>query len=191
MAKTNKKLARYLGVLGRRVYRPIKPLVNPLLKRIKLSYVLLVLGVVMIGGSWWELSEAEKARERAAWWPWSGKKHADMAVGWLKAGDEKMAVKELELAYEMTMIKTEGLQEYLNSVEKIVQEPERIRQEIRQGEKVLEEKPYYRDVLLRVALWYWQLNDGEKAQGYWEKASYLDPNNEEVQKVGEVISSSL
>ncbi|MCG2692009.1 hypothetical protein L6272_04245, partial [Microgenomates group bacterium] len=57
-------LIKYLKVLGKRIYRPIKPLANPLLKKIKLIYLLIVL--LIIGGVgnyqyWVEKKEYEEA----------------------------------------------------------------------------------------------------------------------------------
>ncbi|MBU1500171.1 hypothetical protein KKE48_04875, partial [Patescibacteria group bacterium] len=54
-------------------------------------------------------------------------------------------------------------------------------------EKVIETKPEYRDVLLRLALLNWRIFNNDKAEEYWQKANNLDPNKEEVQKVGEII----
>jgi len=64
-----------------------------------------------------------------------------------------------------------------------------IEQEVSSWEKILETKPEYRDILLRLALLNWKIYNNDKAKEYWEKASYLDPNNAEVQKVGEIIFS--
>ena len=46
--------------------------------------------------------------------------------------------------------------------EKKVQEPGKIRQEIASWEKILKEKPFYRDVLLRLALFNFQIYEEEK-----------------------------
>jgi len=125
-------LIKYLKVLGKRIYRPIKPLANPLLKKIKLIYLLIVL--LIIGG-----------------------------VGNYQYWVEK---KEYEEALRQKTI---------------------IEREIESWEKVLEEKPGYRDILLRLSLLNYQIYENEKAKSYWEKADYLDPNNVEVQKAGKII----
>lgn len=127
-------LLKYLIVLSRRVYRPIKPLVNPLLKKIKLIYLLIAL--LIIGG-----------------------------VGNYQYWTEKKAYEE--------SLRQKAI----------------IEQEISLWEEILEAKPEYRDVLLRLALFNWKIYNYDKAKKYWEKADYLDPNNAEVQKIGEIISS--
>jgi len=190
MAKVGKKLAKYLRALGRRIYRPVKPVVNPLLKRIKLVYVLGgLVGLGLVGSLWygWQIG----GNEQVSWRPWSAKSHAAMALEWFENGDEERAVEELRRANELVLWETVEVRESLKKAEDKVREPERIRGEIESWEKVLEEKPYYRDVLLRLALLNYQIYEDEKAQEYFERAEYLDPNNEGVQKIGEIIFSSL
>lgn len=126
------KLIKYVKLLLKRVYRPVKPVVGPLLKKIKIVYLIIALLIIGIVGSYQY---------------WTEKK-----------------------TYE------EGLRQ------KAI-----IEQEISSWEKILETKPEYRDVLLRLALLNWKIYNYDKAKEYWEKADYLDPNNAEVQKVGEII----
>jgi len=190
MAKIGKKLVKYSRVLGRRIYSPVKPVVNPLLKRIKLVYVLGgLVGLGLVGSLWYGWRVVEN--EQVSWWPWSVKSHAGMALGWFENGDEEKAILELRRANELVLWETAGVRESLKKAEDKVREPERIRREIESWEKVLEEKPYYRDVLLRLTLLSYQIYEDEKAQEYFERAEYLDPNNEGVQKIGEIIFSSL
>ncbi|MCX6817023.1 MAG: hypothetical protein NTZ93_04100 [Candidatus Beckwithbacteria bacterium] len=132
-------LLKYLITLGKSVYRPVKPirqLADPLLKKIKIVYLLVVLLIVgMIGNyQYWQEKRAFQASQK----------------------------------------------------QKTV-----IQQEIVSLEKELEKKPEYRDVLLKLALLNYQILETEKAKEYWNRANYLDPNNLEVQKIGEVISSQL
>ena len=61
--------------------------------------------------------------------------------------------------------------------------------EIESSEKILQEKPSYGDILLKLSLLNYQIYENEKAKSYWEKADYLDPNNVEVQQVGKIIFS--
>ena len=125
-------LIKYGKLLWKRVYRPVKPLINPLLKKIKIVYLLIILLTVGLLGNyqyWQEKVEYQKSQKQ-----------------------------------------------------KIV-----IQQEISALEKELENKPEYRDVLLKLALLNYQIMDNQKAEEYWQRANYLDPNNSEVQKVGEII----
>ncbi|MDZ7586294.1 MAG: hypothetical protein U0946_00950 [Patescibacteria group bacterium] len=129
-------LIKYLKVLGRRIYRPIKPVINPLLNKIKLIYLLIAL--LIIG-----------------------------AVGNYQYWEEK------------------------NEYEEALRQKTIIEQEIEQWEKILEEKPSYRDILLRISLLNVQIYEYDKAKSFWEKANYLDPNSAEVQKVGKIIFPAL
>lgn len=127
-------IIKYAKVLAKRIYRPIKPIIEPLLKIVKIEYLLAILMVISLWGGY----------ER-----------------WV---EQKTYLKNL-------------------------QEKTRIEQEISKWEKILETKPNYRDVLLRLALLHYQIYNQEKSQENWLKANYLDPNNQEVQKVGQIISS--
>jgi len=182
-----KKILKYCQLIRKRIYNPVKPVINPLLKRIKLVYVLVgLVGLGLAGSLWngWMVS----GNEKVSWWPWSAKSHAEMAITWFENGDEEKALAELELANRLIFFETEGVKANLKIAENKVREPERIRQEIESWEKVIEEKPYYRDVLLRLALLNYQIYENEAAQEYFNRAEYLDPGNEDILRVKEIIS---
>lgn len=184
-----KKLIKYSKVLGKRIYRPFKPILNPLLKQIKLKYVLV--GLVLIGllGSFWNAGNRYWAQERAGRWPWSSRAHSQMALAWFEAGNEAKALEELKLGNDLLIIKTRAAEASLKKAEDKVTQPGKVRQEIASWEKILETRPNYRDVYLRLAILNYQVGEIKQAQSDWEKANYLDPNNEEVIKVGKIISS--
>lgn len=182
-----KKIIKFTRLLGGRIYRPIKPFLNPLLRKLKFSYILGGLVIVGMGGGFWFNNNRYQAQERAAWWPWSTKAHSQMALAWLENGNEEKALEELKLANKLLIIKTSRTEEALKKAEEAVSNPGKIRLEIESWEKILQEKPSYRDVLLRLSLLNYQIYENEKAKSYWEKADYLDPNNAEVQKVSEII----
>lgn len=190
MAKISRKILKYSKVLGKRIYQPVKPFFSPLLDKIKLVHLLGLLVVIGVAGSLlggWRVNP----QERAAWWPWSTRSHAEMAMAWFEDGDEEKALRELELANELLVIKTQAAEKSLKRAEEKVVEPGKIREEIESWEKIIKEKPYYRDVLLRLALLNYQVYNDEKAVDYFKQAEYLDPVNEEVLKVKEIISSLL
>lgn len=112
-----------------------------------------------------------------------------MALFWFEAGDEEKALEELEMANKLLLVKTSQAKESLRKAEEKVTEPKRIKEEIKSWEKVIEEKPYFRDVLLRLAILNFQIYENEKAVDYLLRAEYLDPSNEEIKEVKEVISS--
>lgn len=134
MAKIIKRVYKYSLVLLRRVYRPIKPFLNPLLKQIKIVYLIIALLIIAVMGNYQY---------------WTEKK-----------------------VYEESL-----------------RQKEAIEWEISSWEKILESKPEYRDVLLRLALLNWRVYSNDKAKEFWGKADYLDPNGVEVQQVGKIIFS--
>ena len=180
------KLLKYSKVLGGRVYRPVKPVVSPLLKRIKTWQLLLGLvgiGVIGIFLNGWQV----RGNVKVSWWPWSSKAHSQMAVMWLKIGNEEKAVEELKIANKLMVIKIKASEEELKKAEEAVNEPEKIRQEIKSWEKIVEEKPSYRDVWLRLAVLNYQLKNDDNAREALEVAMYLDPNDAQVQEIKEII----
>lgn len=125
-------LFKYTKILLERVYRPVKPLFHPLLKQMRLVFLLIILLIISLIGNY---------------------------QNWVEQ-------KEYEKSVNQKLI---------------------IEKEIYSWEKILETKPEYRDVLLKLSLLNWQLYQTDQAKIYWEKASYLDPNNREVQEVGKII----
>ena len=181
-----KNLIKYTKVLLRRVYRPVKPVLSPLLKKTKMWHVLGLLVVIGSAGSLftgWRVTP----QERAARWPWSSRSHSEMAVAWFEAGDEKKAIDELKLANKLFFIKTKVNKESLLRANNKVVEPEKIRQEIKNWEQVLETMPYFKDVFLRLAVLNYQLYEDEQAKYYFEQAEYLDPNDTEVLEIKKLI----
>lgn len=181
-----KSLTRYLRLLFKQVYRPIKPLVSPLVSRIKMRWVLVTIVVLAIGGSLmngWSLS----SQERAGYWPWFSKTHAELAVYWFEVGNEKKAIEELGLANKTLLIKTTKAKERITKAEDKVLGPEKIREEIRSWEKILDERPFFRDVLLRLSILNYQIYEDEKAKDYFTQAEYLDPTNKEIKEVKKII----
>lgn len=74
----------------------------------------------------------------------------------------------------------------LKILENIKNEPQRIRQEISFWEKVVSEKPDYRDAYLQLAILNHQVYENDKAKRYLKKALDLDPNfrpTKELEKI--------
>jgi len=181
-----KKLTKYSRVLWKRIYRPVKPFVSPLLKKIKLNHLLILLILIMLLGSFYK-GWRPTAYEKAGWWPWSAKSHAKMAIEFFEKGEEKKAKKELKIANQLLFLSLKSTKTEVKRAENKVSEPDKIKQEIESWENVLEKRPFYRDVLLRLAILNYQLYENERAMEYFKKAEYLDPKNEEVLRVGELF----
>jgi len=145
-----------------------------------------LLGLVLLGSlvNGWSLSSFE----RTSYWPWSSRSRSEMAVYWFESGNEEKALEELSKANKWLVIKTSWGKENLRKAEERVLEPERIREEIESWEKVIEERPYFRDVLLRLSILNYRIYEDEKAKDYFLQAEYLDPNNEEIRQVKKIIS---
>lgn len=66
-------------------------------------------------------------------------------------------------------------------------DPEDIRKLISAWEKIVEEKPNYRDGYLQLAVLHYKLYENDKAKEYLEKALELDPNYEPARELEEII----
>lgn len=77
----------------------------------------------------------------------------------------------------------------LKILEKIKAEPQRINQEISFWEKVIAEKPGFRDAYLQLAVLNYQIYETQKAKAYLEKAKALDPNFEAAKKLEELLKT--
>lgn len=121
--------------------------------------------------------------------------HLLLAQEYLKRGDlEEM---ERELLIAQTLATANRLSSNnsvlatslspLKVLEQIKNEPKRIRGEISFWEKVILEKPDYRDAYLQLAILSYQSYEKEKAKSYLGKALDLDPNFEPARKLEEII----
>ena len=63
-------------------------------------------------------------------------------------------------------------------LEELVYPERRIEHEIERQEELLAKYPGSRDILVALARLYREIGQEEQAQGYWEQARVLDPNNE-------------
>lgn len=72
--------------------------------------------------------------------------------------------------------------------QKYLSDPEDIQKLIAFWEKIIEEKPDYRDAYLQLVVLHYKLWQNEKAQAYLEKALVVDPNFEVTLKLKKTIS---
>lgn len=70
---------------------------------------------------------------------------------------------------------------------KIYADPQEISKMISAWEKIIEEKPNYRDGYLQLAYFHYLLYENEKAQDYLGKAVELDPNYELARELEKII----
>lgn len=75
----------------------------------------------------------------------------------------------------------------LKILEKIKNEPQKIKDEIVFWEKIVADKPNYRDGYLRLALLNYQIYENQKARVYLERAKTLDPNFETTKELEKIL----
>jgi len=124
--------------------------------------------------------------------PWSVEKRLTLVESLFEAGKVELAKEELSLidksgVFRLVMRVRPSLAKEWQRVSEKLKEPEELRAKIEYWEKVLKEKPEYRDGLLRLAVLYYQVYEDEKAKKAWQGAWRLDPNGEEVKMVGRLI----
>ena len=71
--------------------------------------------------------------------------------------------------------------------EKHYSDPEDIKELIKAWEKIIEDKPQYRDAYLQLAILNYKINETQKAQDNLNKALEIDPNFELTKKLEEII----
>jgi len=156
-----------------------------------LTLIIVLLFSIFLGNHLYPKSEITQTQLGISNWPLSAKKHSEMAKAYFNHGDEKKAVIELKKAeslyHSLGFLDIRGnTKKQLTETKTLLYQPEKIRQDISYWKTVLKTKPHYRDVFLRLSLLNYQLYQNEKAREYWEKAFYLDPNNETVQEFGQI-----
>jgi len=131
-------------------------------------------------------SDFERAKLAAMLYPNDLSSHLLLAQEYLKRGNMEGVERELLLAQDLggkTSATSSGSPTVLGVflspskiLEKIKNEPKRIREEISFWEKVISEKPDYRDAYLQLAILNYQIYKKERAKEYLEKALKIDPN---------------
>lgn len=126
----------------------------------------------------------ERARLAVMLYPEDLSSHLFLAQEYLKRGSLAGVERELLLAQELTeknppATSSGVLGAFLSPakiLEKIKNEPQKIKNEISFWEKIIAEKPDYRDAYLQLAILNYQIYENEKAQEFIKKALALDPN---------------
>lgn len=121
--------------------------------------------------------------------------HLILAREYLKRGGMEEVERELLLAQELAGRNKEAtnysvLGTSLSPLEilaKLRSEPQGIRDEIAFWEKIIAEKPDYRDAYLQLSILNYQIYENEKAKIYLKKVLDLDPNFESARKLEEVL----
>ncbi len=120
--------------------------------------------------------------------------HLLLSQEYLKRGNLEAVERELILAQNLevspssvTTASVLGLSlSPIKIWQKILNEPQRVKEEIRFWEKVIVKKPDYRDAYLQLAILNYQIFNKQKAKEYLHKALELDPNfgpSKELEKI--------
>jgi len=138
-------------------------------------------------------NQFQRAKERLARNPNDFEAHLMLAEEYLKNNQLEEAERELLLAQKNYDSGSHVLGEEvsLNLKELWVrwreEKPEELEKLIAEWERVISERPNYRDGYLRLALFHYKLHENEKANGYLQKALELDPNFEPARELEKVL----
>ena len=165
---------------------------SPPLRFARQGFIPLVIIGLLALGIGLPVSPFDKAKRLVASRPDDFKSHLSLAGAAAGEDDFELAEREYAKASQIMnqLDKNEvlGITSEFEDVRKIVFPEETVREEIAELEATLEDQPGYRDLLLRLAVLYWQVYDEPQSQAYFEEARNLDPNNEIVKEVGELLS---
>ena len=153
----------------------------------------LLLTLLLLINLFWPQNSLDQAKNNVGHWPFSSKKHLSFSQALFINGYFNEAKQEFRQG--SNLYKQTRFGDLANQTEKeitktttLLSQPEKIQAEIKFWEEILKNKPYYRDVSLHLAILHANLWQITEAREDWQKASYLDPNNELVQKIGGLIN---
>jgi tetratricopeptide (TPR) repeat protein len=154
-----------------------------------LSLGALCLILLLLGNFLWPRTELFSTQLNTQRWPFSPISHLKMSQTYFNLGYETEAEGEYKTAQKLYQNLSfldfnQNMAQSLVETEKLIYLPQKLEKQIQAWEEVLKTKPYARDVLLQLAALNYQLYQDEKAQGYWQQANYLDPNNPKVLEMG-------
>lgn len=109
--------------------------------------------------------------------PNSPKLHLRFAQLYQEKNDLENAKKELFLALNLNPDFQEA-KDLLEKIRNLEEEPEKIKEEIKNWGEILKEKPGHRDIYFQIAVLNWQIYQEKEALEAVNKALELDPNFE-------------
>lgn len=126
--------------------------------------------------------------------PQSPLAHLELAEAAVAASDWSIAKQEFTIANLLSKQDKSSNDTELNlkfsAVESAVFAEEELREEIREWKNVLKTQPGYRDGYLQLALLHYKLSEDFEALKNWQEAWRLDPNNEQVAKMGDLLKTT-
>jgi tetratricopeptide (TPR) repeat protein len=162
---------------------------------LRFASAIFILGVFLLPNFFVEDINFFKAKLAVLAHPRSPRAHLQLAEVAAFNFDWELSKKEYQMAYELYSqnknINSEELDSLFSNVEFTVFKERYLREEIARWEGIIEKQPGYRDGYLRLALFYYQLSIKERAFDNWQRAWKLDPNNEQVSRVGKLIGAEV
>lgn len=168
----------------------LKKTAGVLNRPLKLCFLLFVVCFLFLNLHAYFFPENEKldqALKRVLNYPFQSKSHELLAKIYLEMGQVKMAQKELSLAKKMSSPDLISIEELEDVLEKTKKEPETIRQEISFWEKVVQEKPDYRDAYFQLAVLNYKIGNHQQAEKWLNKVFELDPAFEPAQELEKLL----
>jgi len=136
-------------------------------------------------------TQFQRAKERLVRNPDDFEAHLILAEEYLKKNQLEKAEKELSLAQKNLQFE-QVLEETTSTFGQLwqrmrISNPEDVRKLIEAWEKIVAERPDYRDGYLQLALLHYKLYENKKADEYLQKALELDPNFEPARELERIL----
>ena len=189
------RIIQPLQIIGKKVYRSLPQVIKLKLIAFDLSLITIILLFLILWLNYfWPRNIFVSQRLAVARWPNSIKKHVELGKVLFDLGDLPQAQVEIQQAekiykYWQVMDINGRLKEQIKEGRQYVDQKAVIESQVSKLEAILQDKPHYRDVYLQLSVLYYQVWQGDKAKEYWNKAFYLDSNNEKVEEVGKKIGA--
>ncbi len=113
--------------------------------------------------------------------------HIKMAEIFKQANDLEKAKEEYFLALRNSKNPTD-IKQALEEIKNLQEEPVKIKQQIQDWEKVVQEKPGYRDAYFQLAVLNWQIYENKEALSSLNKTLELDPNFEPAKELRKIFT---
>lgn len=147
----------------------------------------ILLVFLLIGSFFVSQDDFWRAKEKLLRNPNDSQAQIKLAEKFLANNQFEEAEKALFLAGSQVLGEQTNLQPEKLWQRKYYSDPEDIKKLIAAWEKIIEEKPDYRDGYLQLAYLHYKLYENEKAKEYLEKAIELDPNYELAREMEEIL----
>jgi len=164
-----------------------------IIKEFYLLFLSSFLFVIIIISYFLPQNKIQKAKLDAGRWPWRAKKQISLVKVFFENNQEQKAKQQLAFSKKILFLSPfnyKKIKQEIDNNKNILNQKKEIQEKITYWEEIIQNKPNYRDVSLYLSLLYYQIWEQQKAETYWKKAFWLDPNNSFIQKVGEIVNNN-